>query len=309
MALHLLGVCPIWDEGSERVSGIEVLPIAELEWPRLDVTLRVSGLFRDVFPTLSALYSQAIRALAVREEASDWNPFAGTEPGSRVYGPVPGSYGLGIVRLREDLTEEARREAGAAWLAASAWAMDGEGAIEDPDGLAAQVAKADTFVHLQDLPETDLLLAADYATHEAGFAAAKLVAGGHDAALYHLDNTEPARPRARTLTEEVARVVHARAAQPGWLAGMKRHGFQGAAEIAATLDHMAAFAHLADVVGSHLFDAYYDATLGDAAVTAFMQEANPEALSAMRAQFSALHRSGLWCTRRNSIRVGLEAAE
>ncbi len=309
MALHLLGVRPTWDEGSERVSGIEVLPIAELEWPRLDVTLRVSGLFRDVFPTLSALYSQAIRALAAREEAKDWNPFAGTEPGSRVYGPEPGSFGLGMERLREDFTEEARRDAGAAWLAASAWAVDGERATEDPDGLAAQVAGADAFVHLQDLPETDLLLAADYATHEAGFAAAKAVTGGRDAALFHLDNTDPDRPRARTLTEEVARVVHARAVQSGWLAGMKRHGFQGAAEIAATLDHMAVFANLANVVDSHLFDAYYDATLGDASVTEFMQEANPEALSAMRERFNALHRSGLWRTRRNSIRIGLEAAE
>ncbi len=309
MALHLLGVRPTWDEGSERVSGIEVLPIAELEWPRLDVTLRVSGLFRDVFPTLSALYSQAIRALAAREEAKDWNPFAGTEPGSRVYGPEPGSFGLGMERLREDFTEEARRNAGAVWLAASAWAMDGERATEDPDGLAAQVAGADAFVHLQDLPETDLLLAADYATHEAGFAAAKAVTGGRNAALFHLDNTDPDRPRARTLTEEVARVVHARAVQSGWLAGMKRHGFQGAAEIAATLDHMAVFANLANVVDSHLFDAYYDATLGDASVTEFMQEANPEALSAMRERFNALHRSGLWRTRRNSIRIGLEAAE
>ena len=309
MALHLLGVRPTWDEGSERVSGIEVLPIAELEWPRLDVTLRVSGLFRDVFPTLSALYAQSIRALAAREEAADWNPFAGTEPGSRVYGPEPGSFGLGMEDLRDNLTEEARRDAGAAWLAASAWAMDGERATEDPDGLAAQVAGADAFVHLQDLPETDLLLAADYAAHEAGFAAAKAVTGGRDAALFHLDNTDPTRPRARTLTEEVARVVHARAVQPGWLAGMKRHGFQGAAEIAATLDHMAAFANLANVVDPHLFDAYYDATLGDASVTEFMQTANPEALRAMRKRFDALHRSGLWRTRRNSIRVGLEAAE
>ena len=309
MALHLLGVRPTWDEGSERVSGIEVLPVAELEWPRLDVTLRVSGLFRDVFPALSALYSQAIRALAAREEATDWNPFAGTRPGSRVYGPEPGSFGLGMKRLRDDLSEEARRDAGAAWLAASAWAMDGDRAFEDPVGLEALVAGAEAFVHPQDLPETDLLLAADYAAHEAGFAAAKSVVGGQDAALYHLDNTDPDRPRARTLTEEVARVVLARAVQPGWLAGMKRHGFQGAAEIAATLDHMAAFAHLANVVDPHLFDAYYDATLGDASVTEFMQEANPEALAAMRAQFSALHGSGLWRTRRNSIQAGLEAAE
>ena len=171
------------------------------------------------------------------------------------------------------------------------------------------MAGADAFVHLQDLPETDLLLAADYAAHEAGFAAAKAVTGGRNVALIHLDNTDPARPRARTLTEEVARVVHARAVQPRWLAGMKRHGFQGAAEIAATLDHMAAFATLAGVVDSRLFDAYYDATLGDASVTKFMEAANPGALSAMRERFNALHISGLWRTRRNSIRAGLEAAE
>ncbi len=309
MALHLLGVRPVWDAGSERVSGIEVLPVAELEWPRLDVTLRVSGLFRDVFPGLSALYAQAVRTLAARDEASDWNPFAGTDPGSRVYGPAPGRFGLRMERLREDITEEARREAGAAWLAASAWAMDGDRAVEDPDGLAVRVAGADAFVHLQDLPETDLLLAADYAAHEGGFAAAKAVTGGREAALYHLDNADPARPRARTLTEEVARIVHARAVQPGWLDGMKRHGFQGAAEIAATLDHMAAFANLANVVGPHLFDAYHDATLGDASVTAFMRDANPGALSALRERFVALHGSGLWRTRRNSIRAGLEAAE
>jgi cobaltochelatase CobN len=309
MALHLLGIRPVWDKGSERVSGIEVLPIAELSRPRLDVTLRVSGLFRDVFPTLSALFAQGVRALAARDEAPDWNPFAGIHPGERVYGPKPGSFGMGMEHLPEDLTDAARQKAGEAWLAASAWAMDGDRAMEDSAGLQARVANADAFVHLQDLPETDLLLAADYATHEAGFAAAKAVTGGEHSALYHLDNTDPARPRARTLSEEVARVVHARAAQSGWIAGMQRHGFRGAAEISATLDHMAAFAHLAGVVAPHLFDAYYDATLGDEAVIDFLADANPGALAAMQAQFAALHRAGLWATRRNSILADLEAAE
>jgi cobaltochelatase CobN len=309
MALHLLGIRPVWDKGSERVSGIEVLPIAELSRPRLDVTLRVSGLFRDVFPTLSALFAQGVRALAARDEAPDWNPFAGIHPGERVYGPKPGSFGMGMEHLPEDLTDAARQKAGEAWLAASAWAMDGDRAMEDSAGLQARVANADAFVHLQDLPETDLLLAADYATHEAGFAAAKAVTGGENSALYHLDNTDPARPRARTLSEEVARVVHARAAQSGWIAGMQRHGFRGAAEISATLDHMAAFANLAGVVAPHLFDAYYDATLGDEAVIDFLADANPGALAAMQAQFAALHRAGLWATRRNSILADLEAAE
>ncbi|MEO0379730.1 MAG: cobaltochelatase subunit CobN, partial [Pseudomonadota bacterium] len=308
MALHLLGVKPVWDSGSERVSGIEVLPITDLDRPRLDVTLRVSGLFRDVFPTLSALFAQAIRTLAARDEAPDWNPYAGQTPSARVYGPAPGSFGLGMGADLENFTDESRAAAGQAWLAASAYALDGPEATRDADGIRARVAQADSFVHLQDLPETDLLLASDYAAHEAGFAAAQAITGGH-AALYHLDSTNPDQPRARALPEEIARVVQARAAQPAWLAGMMRHGFRGGAEIAATLDHMAAFAHLAGVVQPHLFDLYHEATLGDAQVSAFLQDTNPGAYQAMVDQFAALDAAGLWQTRRNSIRAALEAAQ
>ena len=305
MALHLMGVKPVWDEGSDRVSGVEILPITDLDRPRLDVTLRVSGLFRDVFPTLSALFAQAVRALSERDEAPDWNPFVG-RTGSRVFGPAPGSYGLGMGALPDTYTDSARHEAGEAWLSASSWALDGDHAARDPAALADRVRGADAFVHAQDLPETDLLLAADYAAHEAGFAAAKGVIGGR-AALYHLDNTDPARPRARTLPEEIARVVRARASHPGWIRGMMRHGFRGAAEIAATLDHMAAFAQLADAVAPHLFDLYYDATLGDPEVAAFLEDANAGAYRAMADRFAALDAAGLWATRRNSIRAGLGA--
>ncbi len=305
MALHLLGVKPVWDKGSERVSGIEVLPITDLSRPRLDVTLRVSGLFRDVFPTLSALYGQAVRALTKRDEAPDWNPYAGQEPAARVYGPAPGSYGLNMTHLSETYTDEARVQAGEAWLDASSFALEGEHIAQDKDGISQRVANADSFVHLQDLTETDLLLANDYATHEAGFAAAKKIAGG-TAQLYHLDNTNPDNPRARTLPEEISRVVYARAANPGWIAGMQRHGFRGAAEIAATLDHMASFAHLSGTVAPHLFDLYHDATLGNEEVDAFLQQANPQAHQAMQDRFRALLEAGLWHTRRNSIRADLE---
>ncbi|CUH80831.1 cobaltochelatase subunit CobN [Tropicibacter naphthalenivorans] len=308
MALALLGVKPIWDKGSERVSGIEVLPIAELDRPRIDVTLRVSGLFRDVFPTLSALFGQAVRALAARDEASDWNPYVGRSDLARVYGPAPGQFGMGMGASVEDYTDEGRRAAGEAWLRASAWAYDGDKAQQNTQGIAARVAGADSFIHLQDLPETDLLLAGDYAAHEAGFAAAQGVTGGQ-ANLYHLDNTDPSRPRARSLTEEIARVVQARAANPAWIDGMKDHGFRGAAEIAATLDHMASFAHLARAVPAHLFDLYHEATLGDEATDAFLREANPEAHAAMQARFAALLEAGLWQTRRNSVLAQMGAAE
>jgi len=307
MALHLLGVRPVWDAGSERVSGIEVLPIAELDRPRIDVTLRVSGLFRDVFPALSALFSRAVRALAARDEAPDWNPYAGREVGARVYGPAPGSFGLGLGDLPDSSGAPARAAAGEAWLRASSWALDGDSARHDSSGLRDRVAGADSFVHLQDLPETDLLLAADYAAHEAGFAAAQGVTGGN-ARLYHLDSTRPDRPRARALPEEIARVVQARAANPRWIAGMRRHGFRGAAEIAATLEHMAAFAHLAGAVAPHLFDLYHAATLGDPETEAFLRAANPGAHAAMQDRFRALWQAGLWRSQRNSVLAEMAAA-
>ncbi|MFV0623322.1 cobaltochelatase subunit CobN [Sphingomonas sp. ac-8] len=304
MALHLLGARPEWDLRSDRVLGVEILPIALLDRPRIDVTLRVSGLFRDTFPTLCTLFGQAVRALSARDEGREWNPFAGTAPEPRVYGPAPGGYGLGMGDAAETYSDEARRAAGRAWLAASSHAFDTAEDHADAEGLRRRVAGADAFVHLQDLPETDLLLAADYAAHEAGFAAAQGVAGGK-ATLYHLDARDPERPRARTLPEEITRVVRSRAAHPAWAAGMMRHGFRGAAEIAATLDHLGAFAHLASAVPPELIDLYHDATLGDERVRAFLAEANPGALAAMEARFAALHRSGLWPTRRNSILASL----
>lgn len=307
MALHLLGAKPVWDMASDRVTGIEILPIALLDRPRIDVTLRVSGLFRDAFPTLPVLFGQAVRALCERDEEPEWNPFAGQDTAPRVYGPKPGRYGLGLGAAAEVYDEESRRAGGEAWLAASDHAFDGAGGRADPDGLRQRVAGADAFVHLQDLAETDLLLAADYAAHEAGFAAAQAVTGGK-AALYHLDNRNPQNPVARPLTEEIARVVRARAAHPGWIAGMMRHGFRGGAELAATLDHLGAFAHLSGSVPPQLFDLYHDATLGQSEVRAFLERENPAALAAMEARFAALLAAGLWQTRRNSILASLPLA-
>ena len=298
MALHLAGLAPVWDAASERVSGFEVLALALLDRPRIDVTLRVSGLFRDIFPGLAQLFEAGAAALAARDEAAEWNPYRG---GARVFAPQPGAYGLGMGTL-DNFSDAARQAAGEAWLAASSWAIgrDGESRM-DRATLEARVLNADAFVHSQDLPETDLLLASDYAAHEAGFAAAVTRLGGAVPALYHLDATRPDTPHARTLTEEIARVVRARAANPVWAKAMTRHGFRGGAEIAATLDHMAAFAHLAAAVPPHLFDLYHDATLGHADLRAFLARENPAALAAMEDIFRRLHDAGLWQTRRNSI--------
>jgi len=302
MALHLAGLAPQWDDGSERVSGFEIVPLALLRRPRIDVTLRVSGLFRDVFPGLAQLFESAAGALARRDEAAADNPYLRTTP--RVFGPKPGLYGLAMDDPIEDYGPGGQDAAGEAWLAGSQWAIDASGAAHPArDALEAQVTGADGFVHVQDLAETDLLLASDYAAHEGGFAAAVARLGGTAPALYHLDATRPEAPRARTLPEEIARVVRARAANPDWADGMMRHGFRGAAEIAATLEHMAAFAHLARAVPAHLFDLYHAATLGRADLVAFMERENPAALAALRDRFAMLAEAGLWVTRRNSVAI------
>ncbi|NPD16558.1 cobaltochelatase subunit CobN [Xinfangfangia sp. D13-10-4-6] len=300
MALHLAGLKPVWDEGSDRVTGYEIVPLALLDRPRIEVSIRASGLFRDVFPELSRLFDAACTALAQRDEAADMNPYITAMPGARVFAPAPGSYGLGI--RDSDYSEAARKAAGEAWLAASDHSAAGLPAREV---LEARLRGADAFLHAQDMPETDLLLAMDYASHEGGFAAAMAQLGAASPALYHLDATRPDQPRARALGEEIARVTRARAANPVWLQSMTRHGFRGAAEIAATLEHLAAFAHLARVVPAHLFDLYRAATLDDPEIRAFIAGANPEALSAMEDCFRALEAAGLWQSRSNSRAAGV----
>ena len=299
MALHLLGVRPVWAEKTQRVDGFEILPTALLDRPRMDVTLRVSGLFRDIFPTLMSLFDAAIDALAKREETSDWNPFAGQLPDPRIFSPAPGHYGMAMDTALDDMGESGRQAAADAWLAASSWAFQGGEFNYNHQAISDRVASADSFIHLQDLAETDLLAARDYAAHEAGFMAANTLFGG-SASAYHIDNIDPENPTARTLQEELARVVYARAANPEWISSMRPHGFRGAAEIAATLEHMASFANLTGMVGDHLFDQFFDQTLGNDEVTSFLRAENYDAYLAICDVFSALYDHNLWKSRRNT---------
>jgi len=306
MALHLAGLAPRWDHASGRVTGYDIIAPAELGRPRIDVTLRVSGLFRDVFSNLAQLFEAATAALGARGDEGGENPYL--VKASRVFAPRPGHYGAGMAHTLDVFTPEARAAAGEAWFSASSWSFAADGAMRrDREGIEARLSATDAFVHTQDLPETDLLLAADYAAHEAGVAAAAARLGSTPS-LYHLDSTRPDHPRARTLLEEISRVVRARATSLVWIDGMMRHGFRGAAEIAATLEHMAAFAHLANAVPPHLFDLYYDATLRNERVRAFIAQENPLALSAMETCFARLHEASLWKTRRNSIAAALGEA-
>jgi cobaltochelatase CobN len=280
LALVLLGARPVWDDNSSRVNGFEIVPLALLDRPRVDVTLRISGLFRDAFAAQIVLFDSIVAAIAGRDEAPDWNPLAGAG-GTRIFGPPTGCYGAGRG------TDE--------WLAASAGAYgrDRDGA-PDPAALAERVRQADAFVHQQDHAGTDLLDSPEYAAHLGGFAAAA-ASLGNKPALYHRDG------RTRTLAEQIARVVRGRAANPRWLAGMQRHGYRGAAEIARSVEALSAYAATLPDRLDRQFDLLFDATLGDPAVDAFLRQENPDARAAMAARFAEARRQGLWHPRRNTV--------
>lgn len=311
LALLLMGTRPVWDQGSSRVTGIEILPVAELKHPRVDVTLRISGLFRDAFEAQIALFDEAVRAIASRDEPAEWNRLAAAVRGlegealrratARIYGAAPGDYGAGVATRVERGAWKARSDLGLDYLVASATAYGkGIDGLADADGFTARVKAADAFLHQQDHAEIDLLDSLDYAACEGGFAAAADHLGNRPA-LYHTDISRPEAPRVRTLVEEIARVVRGRAANPNWIDGMMRHGYRGAAEVTRSVEGLFGFAATLPARLDRQFDVLFDATLGNETVDAFLKTANPAAREAMAARFDEAIRRGLWRPRRNSV--------
>ena len=303
-AFALIGVRPRWDHGSTRVNGFEILPQARIERPRVDVTLRISGLFRDTFPDQIALFDAAARAVAALDEDDEWNPLAAARREGRdldrVFGTAPDAYGLGLARRIAADGWVDRADLGETYLGGTTHAYRGASAEGQAaaDGFRDRVGRADAYLHVADLPEVDLLSSDIFAEHQGGFAAAAAMLGGTPA-LYHADATHESRTVVRTLAEEVSRVVRARATNPRWVAGQMRHGFRGAAEIAETIDALFAFAATTDLVPSRHFDLLFDATLGDDGVRAFLEGANPAAARGIATTFARARDRGLWHPRRN----------
>lgn len=303
LALTLLGVRPTWDEGSARVSGFEIVPLALLDRPRVDVTLRISGLFRDAFPAQIALFDQAVRAVAARDEAPDWNPLTAAPAEARIYGPAPGNYGAGLAPLIERGAWTTPDDLGDAYIAASGFSYGATEGAPDTQGFARRLGAAEAYLHIQDHAETDLLDGNDQAAHAGGFAAAS--AG---AALYHADTSRPDAPRLRSVAEEVARVVRGRAANPRWIAGMRRHGYRGAAEIARSVEPLFVLAASLPARFDTQFDLLFAATLGDETTDAFLRANNAAARGAMAARFHEAIGRGLWHPRSNSTAALLAEA-
>jgi cobaltochelatase CobN len=321
-ALALLGVQPRWDPASRRVTGFEIMPAGVLDRPRVDVTLRISGFFRDAFPSQIDLFDSAVRAVAALDEPEDTNPLAARvraetaalvesgvseaearrRAGFRVFGAKPGAYGAGLQALIDEKLWRDEADLGRAYLEWGGWAY-GDGAEGTAaHGLFAQrLETVEAVVHNQDNREHDLLDSDDYYQFEGGLAAAIHHLSGARPAIYHNDHSRPERPVIRTLREEIARVVRARVVNPKWIRGVMRHGYKGAFEMAATVDYLFAFAATTDAVADHQFDLVYDAMLGDPEVRAFLEQANPAAAREIAERLQEALDRGLWQPRANAV--------
>jgi cobaltochelatase CobN len=325
-ALALMGVRPTWDTGSGRVSGFEIFPLSVLDRPRVDVTLRISGFFRDAFPAQIDLFDSAARAVAALDEPEDLNPLAARvrrdadaltavgvpldaarrRAGFRVFGSKPGAYGAGLQALIDERGWETADDLARAYVAWGGYAYGGgvQGAAEHRL-FETRLTAIEGVLHNQDNREHDLLDSDDYYQFEGGMAAAVTALGGRRPAIYHNDHSRPEAPRVRSLQEEIARVVRARVVNPKWIKGVMRHGYKGAFELAATVDYMFAFAATTGCVADHHFDAVFDAYVADDGVRGFMLEHNPAAARELAERLLEAQERGLWRPRSNSSHTRL----
>ncbi|MBZ9753875.1 cobaltochelatase subunit CobN [Mesorhizobium sp. ESP6-5] len=311
--LSLMGCRPQWDAATGRVTGIEVLPPATLGRPRVDVTWRISGLFRDMFPTQIALIDAAANAVAARNEEDSENPLAARTRAEgkispRIFGTSPGMYGAGVEDLLSSGDWAAREEIGRAYLDATSHAYGGAGGegVAAPGAFENRIAEADLLVHTGNDPGRDILEGSADVAFIGGFSAA-LAALGRNADVIVLDTTDPQRPKPRSLGEAVTRVVRARAVNARFIAGQMRHGPRGASEFAETVDRLVGFAETTQAIPGALIEAVHDAYLGDADVRAFILRENPAAAKVIAERLLSARRRGLWHPLRNSIDDDLAA--
>jgi len=314
-ALALIGVRPIWQAGSQRVERFEVLSLEQLGRPRVDVTLRVSGFFRDAFSNLIRLFDEAVQAVAELDEPEAMNPLsarvwqaalrlqddglseaeARRQAGWRIFGSKPGAYGAGIQNAIEERLWQSRSDLAEVYLNWGGYAY-GKGSEGTParERFAEQLEGLQAVLHNQDNREHDLLDSNDYYQFQGGMLAAVETLRGAKVASYHGDNSQPDCPRIRTLKEELNRVVRARAANPKWIEGMKRHGYKGAFELAATIDYLFAFDATSELIDDHQYALLTDAYLLDKNTRDFIQTHNPGALQDILERLLEAQQRGLW---------------
>ncbi|HZQ31016.1 MAG TPA: cobaltochelatase subunit CobN [Mycobacterium sp.] len=305
--LALLGVRPQWDDASRRVTGLEPIPLAELQRPRIDVTVRISGFFRDAFPHVVTMLDDAVRLAAGLDEPPEQNFVrAHTQADlaehnderratTRVFGSKPGTYGAGLLQLIDSRAWRSDADLAEVYTAWGGFAygrdLDGAPASEDMQRQYGRIAVAakNTDTREHDIADSD-----DYFQYHGGMVATVRALTGKDPAAYIGDNTRPDAVRTRSLSEETARVFRARVTNPRWMAAMRRHGYKGAFEMAATVDYLFGYDATAGVIADWMYERLTEQYVFDDVNRKFMAESNPWALHGMAERLLEAVSRGMW---------------
>ncbi len=317
-ALALLGVRPVWDDASRRVTGVEAVPADELGRPRIDVTLRVSGFFRDAFPHVVALLDDAVRLVAALPEGDEANfvrahtradlAAHGDERRAtvRIFGSRPGTYGAGLLQLIDSRDWRSDADLAEVYTAWGGYAygrgLDGRAAREEMETAYRRIAVAakNTDTREHDIADSD-----DYYQYHGGMVATVRALTGRAPEAYIGDSTRPETVRTRTLSEETSRVFRARVVNPRWIEAMRRHGYKGAFELAATVDYLFGYDATTGVVPDWMYDQLARTYVLDADNRAFLQEANPWALHGMTERLLEAESRGMWAEPDPQVLEGL----
>jgi cobaltochelatase CobN len=295
-ALALLGVRPVWEERSRRVVGIEPIPLAALGRPRVDVTLRISGFFRDAFPSMVELLDAAVELVAGLDEAPEDNfvrAHGAEDP--RVFGPAPGSYGVGILSLIEGRNWRSDDDLAAVYVTWSGWSYGRKGfGVPAVEAMRRRFAAIDVAIKNQDNREHDIFDSDDYLQEHGGMVATIRSLTGRDPKAWFGDSANPARPLVRSLAEEAARVVRTRVVNPKWLAAMRRHGYKGAFEMAATVDYLFGYDVTAHVAQPWMYERVARAYVGDPENRELFERSNPWALRSIVERLFEAEERGRW---------------
>ena len=303
----LLGVRPVWDEASRRVSSLEVVPPAELGRPRIDVTVRISGFFRDAFPHVVYLMDDAVRMVAALEESEEDNYVRAhvradlashadeRRATTRVFGSKPGSYGAGLLPLMDSHNWRDDRDLAEVYAGWGGFAygrsLDGQPARADMEAAYRRIAVAakNTDTREHDIADSD-----DYFQYHGGMIATVRALTGRAPAAYIGDSTRPDAVRTRSLSEETARVFRSRVVNPRWIAAMRRHGYKGAFELAATVDYLFGYDATTGVVTDWMYEQLAQTYLLDEENQKFLAESNPWALHGIAERLLEAAERNLW---------------
>ena len=297
--LALIGVRPVWDGPTRRLVDLEVIPLRLLGRPRVDVVLRISGLFRDAFPQLLMWVDQAMAMVAALDEPSDQNPLAALTqqdgPQGRIYGSAPGAYGAGLQALIDSGAWDSRADLGEAFLQWSQWRYGGSSEpSQDRTGLESALGRVQVVLHNQDNREHDLLDSDDYYQFHGGLSAAIEASSGKRPELWFGDHSRRERPRLHRLERELDKVMRSRLLNPRWIEGMQQHGYKGAFEMGASLDYLFAYDAATDRVPDWCYGALCDQWLNTPQIVEFLERRNPWVLRDMAERLLEASNRGLW---------------